>query len=109
VEAAKPKEKSTEADVKRQAPAAPGKPETAPAAGGQRQVAISNPNEVASLVLVQIDAVNAKKDELTIAIKGLSDLTKQLVRAYGEHSKRIQQLEMKIRELELSQVKAKAS
>jgi hypothetical protein len=108
VEAAKPKQRPAEADVKRQAPAEPGKLETTPG-GGQRQVVISNPNEVASLVLVQIDAVNAKKDELTIAIKGLSDLTKQLMRAYGEHSKRIQQLEMKIRELELSQVKAKAS
>ena len=48
----------------------------------------------------EVDAVNAKKDELTIAIKGLADLTKQLVRAYGEHTKTIQRLQERIRVLE---------
>ena len=68
-------------------------------------VSISNPNDVANLVLIQIDAVNAKKDELTIAVKGLADLTKQLVRAYGEHTKRIQELETKMKTLEKSEAK----
>jgi len=48
----------------------------------------------------EVDAANAKKDELTIAIKGLADLTKQLVRAYGEHTKTIQRLQERIRVLE---------
>ncbi len=48
---------------------------------------ISDPSDVAHLVLMQVDAVNAKKDELTIAIKGLADLIKQLVRAFGEHTR----------------------
>jgi len=58
---------------------------------------ISNPNDVASLVLMQVDAVNAKKDELTIATKGLTDLTKQLVRAYGEHTRTIQRLQERVK------------
>lgn len=60
---------------------------------------VSRPQDVASLVLMQIDAVNGKKDELTIAIKGLSDLTKQLVRAYGENTKQIQDLHQKLKTL----------
>jgi len=61
---------------------------------------ISNPNEVASLVLMQIDNVSTKKDELTIAIKGLSDVSKQLVRAYGENIKVIASMQHRIKELE---------
>ena len=34
---------------------------------------VSHPRQVAALVLTQIDQVNAKKDELTIAIKALTD------------------------------------
>ena len=52
------------------------------------------------MVFMQIDQVNAKKDDLTIAIKGLSDFTRQLVKAYGEHTKAIQQLQQRVRELE---------
>ena len=64
------------------------------------QRVISTPNDVASLVLMQVDAVSAKKDELTIAIKGLTDTTKQLVRAYAEHAKTIQRLQQRMRALE---------
>jgi glycerol-3-phosphate dehydrogenase len=64
------------------------------------QRVISTPNDVASLVLMQVDAVSAKKDELTIAIKGLTDTTKQLVRAYAEHAKTIQRLQQRVRTLE---------
>jgi len=60
----------------------------------------SNPNDVASLVLMQVDAVNAKKDELTIAMKGLTDLTKQRGRAYGEHTETIQRLQERFKVLE---------
>ncbi len=61
---------------------------------------ISRPEDVAAMVFMQIDQVNAKKDDLTIAIKGLSDFTRQLVKAYGEHTKAIQQLQQRVRELE---------
>jgi len=64
---------------------------------------ISNPGDVAGLVMMQVDAVNAKKDDLTIAIKGLTDTTKQLVRAYAEHAKAIQKLQERIKVLEEKQ------
>ena len=68
-------------------------------AGRQPRV-INNPNDVANLVMNQLNHVNAKKDELTIAIKGLMDTTSQLVRAYGEHVKTIQQLQQRVKALE---------
>lgn len=67
---------------------------------GNKPRVISNPNDVASLVLMQVDAVNAKKDELTIAIKGLADLAKQLVRAYAQNAQAIQKLQMRVQALE---------
>ena len=72
-----------------------GKPRTQP-----RPRAISNPNDVAQLVLMQVGAVNAKKDELTIAAKGLADIAKQLVRAYGEHTATIRELQQRLTVLE---------
>ena len=44
---------------------------------------ISDPNEVAQLVMMRIDHVNSKKDELTIAVKALADTAKQLVSYSG--------------------------
>ncbi|MDX1432777.1 MAG: hypothetical protein R3286_10050 [Gammaproteobacteria bacterium] len=73
----------------------------APGNGAQQQPRIvSRPEDVAGLVLMQIDMVNARKDDLTIAIKGLSDLTRQLVRAYGENAQTIQQLQQRVKKLE---------
>jgi len=43
---------------------------------------ISNPNEVAQLVMMRIDQVNSKKDELTIAVKALADI--RLALAQGQ-------------------------
>jgi len=99
---------STEQAAREQtAEKAPGAGETTSKGNGAQQAGpgpaprvISDPNDVASLVLMQVDAVNAKKDELTIAIKGLTDLTKQLVRAYGEHTKTIQRLQERVKALE---------
>jgi glycerol-3-phosphate dehydrogenase len=83
------------------------KPEVPPGNSGKeasaqarQQRVISTPNDVAGLVMMQIDAVSAKKDELTIAIKGLTDTSKQLVRAYAEHAKAIQKLQQRISQLE---------
>ena len=69
-------------------------------AGGKQTRVISSPNDVASLVLMQVDAVNAKKDELTIAIKGLANLAKQLVRAYAQNNQTIKKLQMRVQALE---------
>ena len=77
-----------------------GEDKTAQQAAQQKQRVVSNPSDVANLVLMQIDAVNSKKDDLTLAIKGLSDLTKQLVRAYAENMKAIQKLQEKVKDLE---------
>ncbi len=40
---------------------------------------ISDPKEVAQLMMMRIDHVNSKRDELTIAVKALTDTAKQLV------------------------------
>lgn len=69
-------------------------------AGQNRQRVISNPDDVARLVMMQIDAINARKDDLTIAIKGLTDTTRQLVRAYAQQAGVIQAMRKKIKELE---------
>jgi hypothetical protein len=67
---------------------------------GRQPRVITNPNDVAGIVMMQVDNVNAKKDELTIAIKGLTDTAKQLVRAYADHAKAIQKLQARIKTLE---------
>lgn len=61
---------------------------------------ISDPNEVANIVLMQIDAVNDRKNDLTISVKGLTDLAKQLVRVYGEQIVTIQRQQARIQALE---------
>lgn len=61
---------------------------------------ISHPNDVAGLVMMQIDNVNAKKDELTIAVKGLADTAKQLVRAYAQQQQVIGKLAERVKKLE---------
>ncbi len=61
---------------------------------------ITNPNDVATVVMMQIDNVNAKKDDLTIAIKGLADTAKQLVRAYAQQTATIAKLSKRVQELE---------
>jgi len=81
----------------------------AKAAGLQQPRVVSRPEDVAGLVLMQIDLVNARKDDLTIAIKGLSDLTRQLVRAYGENTQTIEQLQSKVKKMENSKRPASSS
>jgi len=61
---------------------------------------ISNPNEVAQLVMMRIDHVNSKKDELTIAVKGLADTAKQLVSVYAKQQTQIAKLAKRVEEME---------
>ena len=81
----------------------------AQAAAPQQPRVVSRPEDVAGLVLMQIDLVNARKDDLTIAIKGLSDLTRQLVRAYGENMQTIEQLQSKVKKMGNSERPASGS
>jgi len=62
--------------------------------------AISDPKEVAQLVMMRIDQVNSRKDELTIAVKSLADTAKQLVSVYAKQQAQIEQLVKKVEELE---------
>ena len=61
---------------------------------------ISDPNEVAQLVMMRIDHVNTKKDELTIAVKALADTAKQLVSVYAKQQAQIAKLAKQVEELE---------
>ncbi|MCT9812746.1 hypothetical protein N0K08_19110 [Acidovorax sp. Be4] len=71
---------------------------SAPAQSERRTV--SDPRDVATLVMSRMSMVNAKKDELTIAIKGLSDVTQQLAHAYAEQMKAIEKLVKRVKALE---------
>jgi hypothetical protein len=66
----------------------------------QKPRAMSNPRDVATVVMAHMNMVNSKKDELTIAIKGLSDITQQLARAYVEQLQSIERLANRVKALE---------
>jgi hypothetical protein len=72
---------------------------TNPTAQQQPNV-ISDPREIAAVIMARMNLINTKKDELTIAIKGLTDLTQQLVRAYAGQMQFIQQLSARLKALE---------
>ena len=65
-----------------------------------RPRALTHPQDVMALVLRQVDAVNSTKDELTLALKGLMDLTKQLAQAYAVQVQAIQGLQGRVKALE---------
>jgi hypothetical protein len=71
-----------------------------PAPQRQQPNGISDPREIAAVVMARMNLINTKKDELTIAIKGLTDLTQQLVRAYADQMQVIQQLANRLKALE---------
>jgi hypothetical protein len=71
-----------------------------PAANRQQTNVISDPRQIATVVMARINLINAKKDELTIAIKGLTDLTQQLVQAYAAQMQVIEQLATRVKALE---------
>jgi hypothetical protein len=84
-----------------------GPSQTSPADAGRRsqhpqgrQRVLTHPQDVLALVLRQIDTVNTAKDDLTIALKGLMDLTKQLAQAYMVQVQAIQGLQGRVKALE---------
>ena len=74
-------------------------PSARPAAQ-QPMRAITEPREVAALVLARIHQVNARKDELSAAIPALADLTQQLARSYVEQLVTIEHLHRRVNALE---------
>jgi hypothetical protein len=73
----------------------------ATATSGQKPArAVSDPREVAAVVMARMQQVSVKKEELQIAINGLFDITRQLTRSYGEQVIVIEQLKRRIRQME---------
>jgi hypothetical protein len=71
-----------------------------PAAPRPQPQAISDPRQIAAVVMARMNLINTKKDELTIAMKGLTDLTQQLVQAYAGQMQVIEQLATRLKALE---------
>ena len=81
---------------------APGNTPTAdtPAAPRPQPTVVSDPRQIAAVVMARMNLINGKKDELTIAIKGLTDLTQQLVQAYAGQMQVIEQLSTRLKAVE---------
>ena len=62
--------------------------------------AVSDPREVAAIVMTRANQVNAKKDELAMATNGLVDITQQLTRTYAEQLLAIEHLRRRVKALE---------
>jgi len=71
-----------------------------PATPRPQPQAISDPRQIAAVVMARMNLINTKKDELTIAMKGLTDLTQQLVQAYAAQMQAIEQLAARLKALE---------
>ena len=71
-----------------------------PAPPRQQPQAISDPRQIAAVVMARMNLINTKKDELTIAMKGLTDLTQQLVQAYTGQMQVIEQLAARLKAVE---------
>ena len=71
-----------------------------PAAPRPQPQAIADPRQIAAVIMARMNLINTKKDELTIAIKGLTDLTQQLVQAYAAQMQVIEQLATRLKALE---------
>jgi hypothetical protein len=79
-------------------PAADAAAPEAAAQPGQR--AISDPREVAAVVMARMNTVKAKKQELGAAIDALVDITQQLTRTYGAQMVAMEQMRRRIKALE---------
>lgn len=97
---AAPAKKAATPENKTTSEQAGGKPQAKPGEHAKQGRAISDPREVAQLVMMRIDHVNAQKDELTIAVKALADTAKQLVSVYANQQTQIAKLAKRLEELE---------
>lgn len=64
------------------------------------QRAISDPREVTAVVMARMNQVNARKDELAVAINALVDITEQLTRTYSAQLLAVEQLRRRVKALE---------
>jgi hypothetical protein len=71
-----------------------------PAAPRPQPQTISDPRQIAAVVMARMHLINTKKDELTMALKGLTDLTQQLVQAYAGQRQVIEQLAARLKAVE---------
>ena len=76
------------------------RPAAVPTADPQSRKVITDPREIAAIVMAQIGVVNAKKEELGTAIKTMTDLTQQLVMAYAQQARFIERLAQRAKALE---------
>jgi hypothetical protein len=72
----------------------------AAASGTKPTRTVSDPREVAAVVMSRMQQVSVKKEELQMAINGLFDITRQLTRSYGEQLIVIEQLKRRIKAME---------
>ena len=74
---------------------------TASAGEAQPRKVITDPREIAAIVMAQMGVVNAKKEDLAKAIKTLTDMTQQLVVAYAQQARFIERLAQRAKTLEV--------
>jgi spermidine/putrescine-binding protein len=74
---------------------------TPSAAEAQPRKVITDPREIAAIVMAQMGVVNAKKEDLAKAIKTLTDMTQQLVVAYAQQARFIERLAQRAKALEV--------
>jgi uncharacterized coiled-coil DUF342 family protein len=82
-----------------QAPVQKGEANAANATAQQRKV-ITNPREIAAIVMAQATMVNTKTGELARVIKELTDMTQQLVVAYARQAQFIERIAQRAKTLE---------
>lgn len=80
----------------------------AEAAAQPTQRAISDPREVAAVVMARMQHAKAKRDEVGVAMDALFDITQQLTRTYGAQLVVIEHLRRRVKELE-AQLASQAS
>jgi hypothetical protein len=61
---------------------------------------ITDPREIAAIVMAQLSLVKAKKDDLDKAVTTLTDMTQQLVGAYAQQARFIERLAQRAKGLE---------
>ena len=76
-------------------------PAATPASEAQSRKVITDPREIAAIIMAQMGVVNAKKEELAKAVKTMNDLTQQLVMAYAQQARFIERLAQRAKALEV--------
>lgn len=79
-----------------------GKPAADKTAQSQQKTQAIRPHEVVAALMARMNLVNTKKDELTLAIRGLTDFTQTLAKAYAGQMQVIQQLANRVKALEVT-------